>query len=380
MKIPLLALLPFAVSLAPIAGAQTPTMSKDQIIAEADKMAAAQLALFSGTNPKIDWTAGIMWAGYAALSRVSSNPAWANALLDMGRQARWTPIFYNPKAPLNADDIAICQAFLHVYAQKPDPAILAPTKSRMDAISDFIAKEPENPPQLTWWWCDALMMAPPGMARLSVLTHDPSYMAAVDTEWWKTAALLYDKDEHLFFRDKRFLTMRAKNGKKVFWSRGNGWVFAGLARLLPYVPEADPLRGKYIAVFKEMAAKLASLQQPDGAWRPSLLDPDQFPDSETSGTALDCFAFAWGINHGLLDSKTYLPVASKAWAALLAARRPDGVLGYVQDIADRPNFVKADGTKIYATGAFLMSAVELSRLAPLTIPHTEKLSIGAPAN
>ncbi len=122
-----------------------------------------------------------------------------------------------------------------------------------------------------------------------------------------------------------------------------------------------------------MAAKLASLQQPDGTWRPSLLDPNEFPYAETSGTALNCFAFAWGINHGLLDAKAYLPVVTKAWAALLVARRPDGLPGYVQGVADRPGPVTAAGTAPYAAGALLMASCELVKLAPLELPPPPQL-------
>ncbi len=368
-----------AAGLGPVSWAQAAgaVMTKEQIIAEGDKMADAQLAIFNGKYPKIDWLAGVMWAGYAEFSHVSSNPACAKALLEMGQQVQWTPISMNTHRT-HADDVAIGQAFLDVYAGNKNPAILAPIQRELDASADSIETK-ETPDNLTWWWCDALFMEPSVLARLSVITQNPKYLAAADTEWWRTADLLYDKDEHLFYRDKRFVGKLTKNGKKVFWSRGNGWVFAGLARFLPYVPADDPLRAKYVAVFKDMAAKLASLQQADGTWRPSLLDPGQFPDSETSGTSLDCFAFAWGINNGLLDAQTYLPVAAKAWAALLASRRPDGVLGYVQDVADSPNFVKPDTTKIYSTGAFLMAAVELSKLAPLTLPPTPQLSIGTRA-
>jgi hypothetical protein len=127
-----------------------------------------------------------------------------------------------------------------------------------------------------------------------------------------------------------------------------------------------------------MAAKLASLQQPDGTWRPSLVDPEEFPDSEMSGTALDCFAFAWGINNGILDRATYIGVAEKAWAALLASRRADGVPGYVQQVGGGPAAVSATGTQLYATGAFLMAAGQLASLAPVDIPPPPRLT-AAPA-
>ncbi len=356
------------------------TMSRQQIIGEAEKMADVQLTQLADTQPVIDWVPGVLWAGVADLSHLSTKSTYTDALDQMGETFLWTPRF-RPKALYNADDLCICQAFMDAYARKNDPARLAPSQSRIGAVSDHIEHQ-ETPDvagsrenQLTWWWCDALFMAPAGHARLSALTKDPRYLDAMDTEWWRTADLLYDKQEHLFFRDKSFFGKVTRNGKKIFWSRGNGWVFAGLARTLPYIPATYPDRARYVVIFKEMAARLAGLQQPDGTWWPSLLDPGDSPGSETSGTALDCFAFAWGINNGLLDSATYLPVAMKAWAALLAARRPDGLLGYVQAVGASPGPVTANGTQLYATGAFLMAACELSKMAPITFPPPPQLTV-----
>jgi len=350
------------------------TMSRDQIIAEGEKVADAQLAK---QVPNEGWVAAVMWAGYADFSHLSQKPAYASAVDGIGTFFKWQPSF-RPKIPYNADDLCICQAFLDAYVRKNDPARLTPSEQRIAAVSNAIEKElPDVPGQkgtnLIWWWCDALFMAPAGHARLSEITGDPKYIDAMDKEWWRTASLLYDKDEHLFFRDKSYLGKKTKNGKKVFWSRGNGWVFAGLARTLTYIPRAYPDRDRYTAVFKEMAAKLASLQQPDGTWRPSLLDPGEYPDPEFSGTALDCYAFAWGVENGVLDRDTYLPVAAKAWAALGSALRPDGLPGYVQGIGGSPGPVKADGTQLYATGAFLMAASELSKLAPISVPPAPQL-------
>ena len=348
-------------------------MSREQIIAEGEKMADAQLTQLAGKKPDTEWVGGVMWSGYADFSHVSSKRGYQDALAQLGEAVHWTPLLRS-KSPNHADDLAICQAFLDAYVTTGDPTRIAPTQSREDSVCAAIQKEgatgnpgPQGIP-LTWWWCDALFMAPPALARLSAVTKDPKYVDAMDQEWWRTAGLLYDEDEHLFFRDETFLNKRTQNGKKVFWSRGNGWVFAGIARMLTYLPKDYPSRPRYVTVFKDMAAKLASLQQTDGTWRPSLLDPDQFPDSETSGTALDCYAYAWGISNGLLNRGTYLPVATKAWAALLASRRPDGLPGYVQGVGKAPGVVKADGTQLYATGAFLMAVGELSKLAPLTIP------------
>jgi unsaturated rhamnogalacturonyl hydrolase len=347
---------------------ESAVMSREGVIAEAEKMADVQLAQLAGKPADIGWICAVMWTGYADLSHISSKITYANAIKRLGDKVRWTPLD-RPGFPNHADDLCIGQVFLDCYTIKSDPARLGPTKARIDAASDYIEKEANSTDSevdnLTWWWCDALFMAPAVHARLSAITKDRKYLEAMDKEWWKTTDLLYDKEEHLFFRDKSYIGKLTENGKKVFWSRGNGWVFAGLARMLSYMPKDYPGRARYLTLFQELAAKLASLQQADGAWRSSLLDPDEFPNPETSGTALDCFAYAWGINNGLLDCAAYLPLVAKAWDALLSSRRPDGLLGYVQGVAGGPSEVNANDTQLYATGAFLMAATELSKLAPI---------------
>ena len=89
-------------------------------------------------------------------------------------------------------------------------------------------------------WCDALFMGPPAMAAVSASTGDRRYLDLADRLWWKTTDYLYDRTEHLYYRDSRYFDQREKNGRKVFWSRGNGWVIAGLARMLQDMPADYP--------------------------------------------------------------------------------------------------------------------------------------------
>ena len=280
---------------------------------------------------------------------------------------KWTPELL-AKEPNHADTLCIGMAFEGAYADARDPAAIAPLKARFDRLVDRINATAGEPRTLTWSWCDALFMAPCGLARMSALTGEPKYLDAVDTEWWKTAGVLYDPREHLFYRDTKFLNKRTKNGKKIFWSRGNGWVIAGVARVLQSMPADHPTRGKYVAQYKEMAERIAALQSADGTWRSSLLDPDEFPTPETSGTAFHCYSIAWGINEGLLDRDKYLPVVARGWAALAAHLRPDGLPGYVQPKAAMPGAATPTGTEPYGTGAYLLAAVELHRLAPFDVP------------
>jgi len=181
--------------------------------------------------------------------------------------------------------------------------------------------------------------------------------------WWKTTDYLYDKEERLYYRDSRYFEQRESNGAKVFWSRGNGWVLAGTARVLEYLPEGHPTRPRFLALFKDMAARIASLQRPDGYWRVSLLNPDSFPVPETSGTGFFTYALAWGVNRGVLDRATYEPVILKGWAALNRAVLPDGKLGYVQRVGAAPGDTGPEETEVYGTGAFLLAGSELHRMS-----------------
>jgi rhamnogalacturonyl hydrolase YesR len=206
-------------------------------------------------------------------------------------------------------------------------------------------------------------MGPPSLAMLAHVTGEQKYLDLVDSLWWKTTDYLYDPEEHLYFRDGSFLHKKEKNGKKIFWSRGNGWVMGGLVRILQNMPIDYPDRSRWIKLYKDMAARIASLQQPDGTWHASLLDPADYPSKETSGTTFYCYALAWGINHGILKKKKYSPVVWKAWKALVDCLHPNGMLGYVQYIGGAPGKVSYDDTEVYAVGAFLLAGSGIFKMA-----------------
>jgi rhamnogalacturonyl hydrolase YesR len=350
-------------------------LSANSILTEARTVSEAQLKILSAQNRNpTDWVGGTMWAGISEFSHFSNRSLEANAILEMGDKVKWQPISHT-KSAFHADDDCIGQAFLDAYAFNRKSEYLAPIRSDMDALVDHLNVSVKENKKLVWSWCDALFMAPPVLSRLSNVTGDAKYIDAMDKEWWRVSEQLYDPQEHLFFRDARFLKLTTKNGKKVFWSRGNGWVFAGLARVLTWMPKDYPSRARYERQFQEMAAKLLSLQGKDGAWRTSLLDADEFPAAESSGTAFYCYGMAWGINNGLLPRSIYAPPAARAWAALMATRRPDGVPGSVQKVGDRPGLTKAEDTQLYTTGGLLMAAVELSQM----VSNGQSLSLDASA-
>jgi unsaturated rhamnogalacturonyl hydrolase len=257
--------------------------------------------------------------------------------------------------PTHADDHTPAQTFVEIYEKKKRPEMIAHTKEIFDQLQTVENKN-------LWWWCDALFMAPPALASMSRATGDKKYLEIMDRYWWKTTDELFDKEESLFFRDHKYKNRLTPSGKKIFWARGNGWVMAGLARVIERLPKNDPMRAKYVDQFQRMAQALVKLQQPDGYWRPSLLDPQHVPLPETSGTAFFTYALAWGINNKILDRKTFLPVVNRAWMGLNGAVNQDGSLGWVQKIGASPEKVSARDHQEYGSGAFLLAGSEMYKL------------------
>lgn len=327
-----------------------------------ERVADWQLAHPASQAPT-DWVQAAGYTGFMALSAVAREPRYFDAMLAMGRKNGWKP---GPRL-YHADDLCVTQTYAELYFRQPDPAMLAPTEQRLDTI---LAHPPRA--DLTfegrhkddnWSWCDSLFMAPPAWVRFWKATGRRAYLDYAVKGWWHTSDFLYDRTEHLFYRDSRYMAQREANGQKVFWSRGNGWVFAGLARVLEYLPENDPTRPRFERQFREMAARIVALQPKDGFWRSSLLDPASFPEPEASGTAFFCFGLAWGINHGLLDRPTYLPALLRGWAALVSSVQPDGKLVHVQPVGADPRRFDPNSTEPYGVGGFLLTGTELYRMA-----------------
>jgi rhamnogalacturonyl hydrolase YesR len=185
----------------------------------------------------------------------------------------------------------------------------------------------------------------------------------MDHEWWLTSAKLYDPEEHLYFRDERYLNQKQENGRKLFWSRGNGWVMGGLVNVLEYLPADYPSRAKYVEQFRQMAEALAAIQSPDGLWRSGLLDPDAYELPEVSGSAFVTYGIAYGVNHNILDRAKYQPVVEKAWKGMLSHIYADGRLGSIQPIDGQPGKFKPSASYVYGVGGFLLAGSEMHKLA-----------------
>jgi rhamnogalacturonyl hydrolase YesR len=330
----------------------------------------------NGTVPKkwhdLQWHMGALYAGMNEWRTIADDPSKYTDFLKMiGERNDWQ--LY--KRPYHADDHTVGQFYLSLYQQFQDPRMLAPTQERFDWIL-------ENPKtgslewakkgtdcHYRWGWCDALFMAPPVWARLAKITGEQKYLDFMDQEYRATYDLLWDKEDQLFWRDSSYFTKREKNGEKIYWARGNGWVFGGLALMIPDLPQDWEGRDFYIDLFKTMAVSIKNCQRADGTWSMGMLGGvEGYPIIETSGTSFFAYGLAWGINNGLLDRAEYESAVLKAWCALEQCVTPEGMLGYVQPVGAKPGVSFADGTEVYGIGAFLAAGTEVYKLVGGEMP------------
>jgi len=343
----------------PLAHGLSDQLTSPAIQTAMKKVADWQLGV---AEPKFNrqWTFAALYDGLLAASKTTGDPAYRDAVLRFAEQQHWKLL--DDRFP-HADDMALGQAYLDLYLADPPaqrkPERIADTK----VVLDRLIVRPDDADKDLWWWCDALFMAPPVLARMYVATGDRKYLDYMDREWDITTQHLYDPNEHLYFRDSRYFTQKQDNGRKLFWSRGNGWVMGALVKILEVLPANDPARPRYVQKLREMSAAVAAIQSPDGLWRSGLLDPGSYDLPEVSGSAFFTNAIAYGIDEHILDRKQYLPVVQHAWAGMLTHIYADGRLGSIQPIDGQPGKFKPSASYVYGVGGFLLAGSELDRLA-----------------
>jgi len=254
-----------------------------------------------------------------------------------------------------------------LYNICPDPTLIKNIKTSID----MLVNTPQNN---DWSWIDAIQMGMPIFAQLGQLTGDQRYYEKAYQMYLFTRNQhgpggLYNPKDGLWWRDADFCPPYAEpNGEDCYWSRGNGWVYAALARYMEIAPADEKYRAQYLKDFRSMSKALLACQREDGYWNVSLHDPDHFGGKETSGTALFVFGMAWGIRQGILPAKTYLPAVLKGWKALEEAVHPNGFLGYVQGTGKEPKdgqpvgYDQAPDFDDYGLGCFLLAGSEMYKL------------------
>lgn len=233
-----------------------------------------------------------------------------------------------------------------------------------------------NTPQANDWnWIDAIQMGMPVFAKLGNVTGEQKYF----DKMWQMYDFsrnhdgdngMYNEKDGLWWRDKDFdPPYKEPNGKNCYWSRGNGWVYAALVRVLDEIPSNETHRNDYIKDFINMSKALKSCQRKDGFWNVSLHDETNFGGKETTGTSLFIYGMAWGVRNNILDRNEYLPILLKAWNAVVKdAVHSNGFLGYVQGTGKEPKdsqpvtYNTVPNFDDFGVGCFLLAGTEIYKL------------------
>ena len=312
------------------------------------------------------WTRSVYYEGLMALNIIDPQSKYYDYAVQWGEKHNWELAW--GVTSLHADNHCAGQTYIDLYLIDKKEERIRDIKASIDMMVNADKKD-------DWSWVDALQMAMPVFAKLGVIYNDTNYFRKMYDLYSFSKNQhggngLYNRNEHLWWRDKDFVPpYKEPNGKNCYWSRGNGWAFAALARTLSLLPKSDPHYAEYLQDFKEMAVAILPLQRTDGFWNVSLMDPNNFGGKETSGTALFTYGFAWGINQGILDKKKYSPAITKAWNGMSTeALHENGKLGYVQGTGKEPK----DGQPVtydsvpdfedYGLGAFLLAGAEIYKM------------------
>jgi rhamnogalacturonyl hydrolase YesR len=317
-------------------------------------------------RPSNIWTRGVYYEGLIALHQILPKEEYYQYAYDWSEFHNWG--MRNGNITRNADDQCCAQTYIDLYNMEPDPAKLKNIKINME----MMVNTPQND---DWWWIDALQMAMPVFAKLGVLYEDNRYFEKMYDIYMYTKTQhgekgLYNAEDGLWWRDADFdPPYTAPNGEDCYWARGNGWVYAALARVLDIMPKDAKGYDEYMNMFLDMTSAIKEVQRKDGFWNVSMHDPKHFGGKEMTGTALFTYGMAWGINNNVLPKVEFLPVVTKAWNAMAEESvHEDGFLGYVQGTGKEPKdgqpvtYKSVPDFEDYGLGCFLLAGSEMYKL------------------
>lgn len=317
-------------------------------------------------RPSHIWTRGVYYEGLMALYEIHPDESYYDYAYKWGSFHEWG--FRHGDTDRNADDYCCAQTYIDLYRLDPQSVNLRHTRALMNMLV--------STPQVDDWdWVDAIQMGMPAMSKYAALTGD----SRVFEKMWKmyeatrnsVGGGLWSEKHGLWYRDANFVPpYKEVNGQPCFWSRGNGWAFATLARVLMDLPADDAHRNTYIADFKAMAKALVKCQREDGYWNASLLCEENYGGKETTGTSLFVYGLVWGVRNGILPKDEYLKPALKAWYAMVEhSIRKNGSLAYVQGTGAKPSdgqpatATSTPDFEDYGIGCFLLAASEVYKIS-----------------
>lgn len=284
---------------------------------------------------------------------------WKGAKSD--NKAEWKYDYGETDRHVLFGDWQICfQTYADLYNILPDDRRI----KRAREVMEYEMSTPQND---YWWWADGLYMVMPVMTKLYKITDNAKYLDKLYEYITVSDSIMYDAETGLYFRDGKYVYPKHKttSGKKDFWARGDGWVLAGLAKVLKDLPKDYKHRAFFEEKYRRLADGVIALQQPEGHWTRSMADPEMAPGYETSGTAFFTYGLLWGINNGYFKDAKYTEAALKGWNYLnKVALQKDGSVGFVQPIGEKAipgQVVDRKSTSDFGVGAFLLAACEYVR-------------------
>ena len=329
----------------------------------ADRVADWQMKNYSDTVPVTGWVHAALYRGMVEWADATQSEKIYQFLYQIGEQQQWGM----PERVYDADDLCVGQTYFRLYDKYGKEEMISKIKDRVD----YIIAHPDTNSLITkdgkyyrnrWGWCDALFMAPPVYARLYQKSNDKKYLDFCFAEYKVTTDSLYDRKEHLFYRDLRLVNNRDSKGEKIFWGRGNGWVYGGLAFLLTTVPNTHPSYQYYHDLYLEMTEAIIKSQDKQGSWHSSLHDAETYLQPENSSSGFFVFGLSWGVNNGILKNEAHRNAALSGWRALQKYVGKNGKLGFVQPIGHAPLTITSDMTAPYGVGAYLLAATEMRKM------------------
>lgn len=333
------------------------------------------------------WNIAVYHTGNMAAYQLIDNPQWLRYSELWAEHNHWqgatekdsSKWLYktygeDPQHVLFGDWQVCFQTYIDLYHLSPDPVRIARAKEVMSYEADSKAND-------YWWWSDALYMVMPVLTKMYKLTGEVKYLDKLYDNILYSDSIMLDHDTGLYYRDARYVypAHQTASGKKDFWSRGDGWVLAGLAKVLQDMPKTYPHYSFFLKKYVRMAYAVAKLQQKEGYWTRSLLDPAQAPGPETSGTAFFTYGILWGVNNGILPDKDFKTVIKRSWKYLSkTALQKDGSVGYMQPIGDRAiagQSLDQHSQADFGVGAFLLASCEYVRYLANNKYYDKKKSV-----
>ena len=336
----------------PLATGLVTTLHSKDIRPVLRKVADWQLARLGSDPTPHSWDWGMLDLGLMAAYHTLGDKRYPDYVIAQAGAANW----HIDHTTTPANDYAFAQALAD--ASGGNARLMSAVRLRLDGDLE----DKFDPDHAIWSRADVLFFEAPAVTQIAAITDDDIYLAFVHREWHRTEKLLYSPEASLFAANPASVGAREPNGKLRFEARANGMAIAGLVRVLASLPSDDPLRPAYVARLRQMAAAMAQAQQPDGLWRPALLDPASTPQPDLAASSLVVYALAWGISHRHLDPRLYLPVVERAWAGLLTHVYDDGRLGSIPP-PDAAVAATPGSSWNYGVGAFLLAGGEVDALS-----------------